>query len=104
MNLGFGIIGCGAISGCHATALRKNPNARLVGVTDAREENGRAFAAQQTQLSGEEVTFFPGGLYLHAQWAAPCPGHSGGPGGQACGGGKAYGSDGGGRRPGHRGL
>lgn len=59
MNLGFGIIGCGAISGCHATALRKNPNARLVGVTDAREENGRAFAAQQTQLSGEEVTFFP---------------------------------------------
>jgi UDP-N-acetyl-2-amino-2-deoxyglucuronate dehydrogenase len=34
-KLGFGIIGCGMISGWHAEAISKIPQARLVGVTDA---------------------------------------------------------------------
>lgn len=43
-KLGFGIIGCGMISGWHAEAISRIPQARLVGVTDAVEElrNGTA--------------------------------------------------------------
>jgi UDP-N-acetyl-2-amino-2-deoxyglucuronate dehydrogenase len=43
-KLGFGIIGCGMISGWHAEAISRVPRARLVGVTDAVAElrNGTA--------------------------------------------------------------
>ena len=53
MPLGFGIIGCGSISHCHAGAILQIPAARLVGVTDINETTRLGFAEKyQTQAFG----------------------------------------------------
>lgn len=39
--IGFGIIGCGAIGGAHAEAIRKAAGARLVAVADMSEQRAR---------------------------------------------------------------
>lgn len=43
---GFGIVGAGVISSTHADAIASLPGARLVAVTDAKQESARSFAAR----------------------------------------------------------
>ena len=42
-DIGFGIIGCGAIAPMHALSIAEVEGARLVAVSDVREEAGREF-------------------------------------------------------------
>jgi predicted dehydrogenase len=43
-QVGFGIVGCGNIAPIHAESINNIPNARLVAVSDVREENARNMA------------------------------------------------------------
>ena len=45
-ELGFGIIGCGFISGCHALAIKDCENARLIGATDVFAPNAEKFTKE----------------------------------------------------------
>lgn len=63
-DIGFGIVGCGMISGWHAEAILKIQGARLVGITDinakavaafAEKYNTKAFSAIEALLESKEV-------------------------------------------------
>lgn len=63
-DIGFGIVGCGMISGWHAEAILKIQGARLVGITDinakavaafAEKYNTKAFSTIEALLENDEV-------------------------------------------------
>ncbi len=63
-DIGFGIVGCGMISGWHAEAIFKIQGARLVGITDinakavaafAEKYNTKAFSTIEALLESDEV-------------------------------------------------
>ncbi len=45
-EVGYGIIGCGTIAPIHAESIKDAENARLVAVSDVREENAKDLAAR----------------------------------------------------------